>query len=150
MSLQFLLGVIKFSLIFFNKGNSLGIYIIKIAHKFLGYGLLILAKVQIFLIITPKDSDYSILLGWEIAVGIIFFYRLYSFPKMEKTILPSQAVRKTVTSFSQIENGLQQFTIFGNYIYDLSPLKMHPAGFKIIEAVKNESVDKYVYGMYPS
>lgn len=56
MGLQLLLGIIKFGLIFFNKGNSLTIYIIKIIHKYLGYALVIASKVQIFLILKPTRS----------------------------------------------------------------------------------------------
>lgn len=41
--------------------------------------------------------------------------------------------------------------IFGNLVYDITPLNNgHPAGFKIVEGVANKSVDKYLYGMYSS
>ncbi len=51
MGIQLLVGVAKFGLIYFNRGNSLTIYIIKSIHKYLGYALLILCKVQIFLLL---------------------------------------------------------------------------------------------------
>lgn len=86
MGLQFLLGVSKFGLIYFNKGNSFSIYVIKIIHKYLGYGLMIVTKVQIFIYIDPERTDYSVLLGWEIAIGVIFFYRMFTFPKLTYTI----------------------------------------------------------------
>ena len=56
MGLQLILGVVKFGLVFFNKGNSLVIYIIKSIHKYIGYGLALLCKVQIFLILSPTRS----------------------------------------------------------------------------------------------
>jgi len=37
--------------------------------------------------------------------------------------------------------------VFANYVYDVEPLKLHhPAGFQIVEAVKNKEVDRYIYG----
>jgi hypothetical protein len=51
MGLQLLLGVIKFGLIYFNKANSFAIYIIKIIHKYLGYVLVFICKIQVFLIL---------------------------------------------------------------------------------------------------
>lgn len=41
------------------------------------------------------------------------------------------------------------FCAFKNYIYDLSSLRTwHPAGFQILESVKNGDVEKYLYGVY--
>jgi hypothetical protein len=41
--------------------------------------------------------------------------------------------------------------MFANYIYELWPIKKwHPAGYQIIESVKNKEIDRYVYGMYAS
>ena len=56
MGLQLILGIIKFGLIYFKKGNSLAIYIIKAMHRYLGYALMIVCKVQIFLILSPTRS----------------------------------------------------------------------------------------------
>jgi hypothetical protein len=100
MGLQLLLGVIKFGLVYFNKGNSLAIYIIKSIHKYLGYTLLFICKTQILLTLSPARIEYSIIIGWEIAVGIIFFYRLFTFPKLTSTILPDLNVRKKIISLS--------------------------------------------------
>lgn len=133
MGLQLLLGVAKFGLIYFNKGSSLSIYVIKIIHKYLGYGLVVLAKVQIFIFVDPERIEYSALLGWEIAVGVIFFYRMFTFPKLTATIQPASSAKKYIASLAEIQSNDKHFTIFGNYIYDLEPLRIgHPAGFKII------------------
>jgi hypothetical protein len=56
MGLQLVLGVIKFGLIYFNKGNPFAIYIMKAMHKYLGYALLIVGKVQVFLILNPDRT----------------------------------------------------------------------------------------------
>ena len=56
MGLQLILGIIKFGLIYFKKGNSLAIYIIKAMHRYLGYALMSVCKVQIFLILSPTRS----------------------------------------------------------------------------------------------
>lgn len=119
MGLQFLLGVIKFGLIFFNKGNSFAIYVIKSIHKYLGYALLITCKVQTFLILSKARDEYSILIGWEIAVGIIFFYRMFTFPKLTGTILPDLNVKKRISSLSELQTENKDFIIFGNYVYDI-------------------------------
>lgn len=100
MGLQLILGVIKFGLIYFNKGNSLAIYIIKAIHKYLGYALVIVCKVQVFLMLSSARNEYNILIGWEIVVGVIFFYRLITFPKLTSTIMPFLDVRKSITSLS--------------------------------------------------
>lgn len=51
MGLQFLLGVVKFVLVFFNKGSPFLAYVLKQFHKYLGFCLLIIAKVQIYLMV---------------------------------------------------------------------------------------------------
>lgn len=133
MGLQLLLGVVKFGLIFFNKGNSFGIYIIKAVHKYLGYALVITCKVQTFLILSSKRTEYSVLIGWEIAVGIIFFYRFFTFPKLTGTILPDTDAKKKIMSLSELQNENKNFIIFGNFVYDIAPLQIgHPVGYKII------------------
>lgn len=37
--------------------------------------------------------------------------------------------------------------MFANYVYDTAPLRNnHPAGYQIINAVRNKEVDRYIYG----
>jgi hypothetical protein len=100
MGLQLILGVIKFALICFNKGSSFAIYIIKAIHKYLGYALVIVCKVQTFLILSSARREYLILIGCEILVGIVFFYRVLTFPRLTSTLLPDLVVRKSITSLS--------------------------------------------------
>lgn len=118
MGLQLILGVAKFGLVYFNKGNSLVIYIIKSIHKYIGYGLALLCKTQILFILSPTRSEYSILIGWEIAIIIIFFYRLLTFPKLTSAIMPDLNVGKRITKLSEVQSS-RGFIIFGNYVYDL-------------------------------
>lgn len=41
----------------------------------------------------------------------------------------------------------KSFVVFANYIYDTDPLKInHPAGYQIVEVVRNKEVDRYIYG----
>lgn len=82
MGFQLLLGFIKFIMVFFNKGNPFLLYVMKVAHKLLGYVLLILCKVQVFLILTKDRAEYSYLLGWECGVALILIYRYFTFPKL--------------------------------------------------------------------
>ena len=82
MGLQLLLGVLKFMMVFFNKGNPFALYVMKVVHKWLGYILLILCKVQVFIILAKDRPEYSYLLGWECGVALILIYRHFTFPKL--------------------------------------------------------------------
>jgi len=38
-----------------------------------------------------------------------------------------------------------------NYVYNMAPIKIyHPAGYQIIQSVKNRSIDCYMYGSLPA
>lgn len=51
-----------------------------------------------------------------------------------------------VRSLKEIEN-MGGFIVFANYIFKTDKLKTnHPAGFQLIETVKNIPVDRYIYG----
>ena len=82
MGLQLLLGVLKFLMVFFNKGNPSAAYVMKVVHKWFGYVLLILCKVQVFIILAKDRPEYSYLLGWEFGVAFILIYRYFTFPKL--------------------------------------------------------------------
>ena len=39
------------------------------------------------------------------------------------------------------------YVTFSNLVYNAEPLKMfHPAGYQVVESVKNREVDRYIYG----
>ncbi len=105
----------------------------KKVHKWLGYILLILCKVQVFIILDKDRPEYSYLLGWEAAVALILLYRYINFPKLEELISLNTRPSKKITNISELKMENQGLVIFGNLVYDISPLKNgHPAGFKII------------------
>jgi len=53
---------------------------------------------------------------------------------------------KTIRSIKELDKD-KDYVVFANYVYDVAPLRRHhPAGFQIIQAVKNKEVDRYIYG----
>ncbi len=103
MGLQLLLGVFKFMMVFFHKGNPYLIYLMKKVHKWLGYILLILCKVQVFIILDKDRPEYSYLLGWEAAVALILLYRYFNFPKLEELISLNTRPPKKITNISDLK-----------------------------------------------
>lgn len=100
MGFQLLLGAIKFVMVFFNKENPFILYVMKVIHKWLGYILLILCKVQVFIILDKGREEYSYLLGWEFGVALILLYRYFTFPKLEQVITLNTDPKKKITNIS--------------------------------------------------
>ena len=43
----------------------------------------------------------------------------------------------------------KEYCIFGNHIFDMSPIKwVHPVGYQILHLVKNREIDRFIYGMF--
>jgi hypothetical protein len=43
----------------------------------------------------------------------------------------------------------KDYCIFGNYIFDMNPVKrVHPAGYQILYIVRNREIDRFIYGMF--
>lgn len=41
----------------------------------------------------------------------------------------------------------KSYVVFANFVYDAEPLKYHhPAGYQIVDMVKNRDVDRFIYG----
>lgn len=72
------------------------------------------------------------------------------FSKKELTHIIMPVVKKSPRRISRLNELTEHnnWFVFGNYVYDLTPLvRNHPAGFKIVEPLRGEQVDKYMYGM---
>jgi hypothetical protein len=130
------------------------IFLINVGHKYLGYGLLILCKVQVFLILNLDEEEASVFWGLIVAEAVmllawtlckVLFYRL------EETIAPKYD-SETIPSIDSLAAVMKEHPIIGvfaNYVYDLQPLlHSHPCGFRIVESVKGVDLDRFLYGMY--
>ena len=117
MALQLLLGLIKFIMVYTNKGSAFIIYVIKVTHKWLGYMLLIVCKIAIFTILGRDRIQYLLLVGWECAVVVILGYRFFTFPKLEQVIEVETDGDKKITNISELKMENKSFVIFGNLVY---------------------------------
>ena len=102
-------------------------------------------------IMVLEAGDYFVFLVIDIIFAIMIVIWKFVFPRMEKTISPKEETSpQAITSLKEL-NQSKDYVVFANYIYDVEPLRIdHPAGFQIVESVKNKEVDRYIYGMFAS
>jgi hypothetical protein len=63
----------------------------------------------------------------------------------------NQIIVKPIKSLQELTalNPTKDYAILDNKVYDLSPLRnWHPAGYQIIESLRNNEFDKFIYGIY--
>jgi hypothetical protein len=147
------MGIITKTLQLIRWSHPYLIFLINTGHKYLGYGLLILCKVQVFLILNLDEEATSVFWGLIAAEAVmllawmlckVLFYRL------EETIAPkySEAI-PSIDSLAAVMKEHPIIGVFANYVYDLQPLlHNHPCGFRIVESVKGVDLDRFLYGMY--
>ena len=117
-------------------------------HTWSGYAAVICCKVNIYIL--GEDAG-----GWiaidaiSVLIYIIWCYIVwpkyfklegrYVSPKYEKQI-------PGVKSLKELDQE-KTYVVFANNVYDIQPLRYnHPAGYQIVEVLKNKEVDRYIYG----
>jgi hypothetical protein len=88
---QILLGFTSNIMKQVRKSPPLAQFVINKCHKYLGYILLILAKIQVFLHIGRYDEDrstFDALLAVEVILFVLFVARKLLYPTMTKKIMP--------------------------------------------------------------
>ena len=116
----------------------------------MGYISAWLCKINIYIIYGPVDM--VLLLLQDIAFAILIIIWKYKFPRLEGkgSIKLKQEPMRKILSITWLDSS-KDYCMFANYIYELSPLKKwHPAGYQIIESVKNKEIDRYIYGIFAS
>ena len=142
VSIQILLGLTTNILKQFRRSPPFSIHVVKWCHRCLGYALLILGKVQIYLVLNyfkVKEDKNELFVGLLIAdcvLLVVLFVRKVYFPNMGKTIMLdySEARLDSVKSVKQLNRSEEEpVGVFGNYVFELKTLlKFHPAGFRLI------------------
>lgn len=153
--LQVLLGAVSRTLQFLTFRSSLVIFRINLLHRCLGYTLIIVGKIQAYLMIAKVyDNDFFWgLMISDIILIILLLVRKITWPNISSKIVPHNASlqKDLLKDIKEIRSRYPKIGIFANYIYDLSPLeKLHPIGYKIVESVMDRELDRYLYGMYRS
>jgi hypothetical protein len=106
--LQLLLGILSKVLQIISWSHPYLIYFSNIIHKYLGYGLIILCKVQVFLILNLDEelvSTFWGLIAAETVLGGLWLVCKVLFFKMEEDVIPkySQEVQVVVDSVTALE-----------------------------------------------
>ncbi len=151
--LQMIFGIAMKTFNVLNFGSQL-IRRLRFCHQWLGYSILIMSKVNYFIVIDPKTSaaQFYWLLGVDIATLIIIIIRKVVFPKLEKYPASDFVEEKClqVNSLKHLDAG-KEYIIFNNHVFDIAALgSFHPIGMQVIRSVVNRDVDRYLYGMYSS
>ena len=154
--LQVLMGLATNILKNFRKSPTLAIYILNKGHKYTGYVLTILAKVQSYLIIQTNGDDpdlFRALISIDAIWLAAFIFIKIWWPSLGQRVMPSykDLSCQMVMSVKQLrkDEETEPVGVFANYVYDLkNMLKFHPAGYKIVEGIKYRDFDRYLYGMY--
>ena len=134
-------GLTKLLNVFNAKSNAI-LYVRRI-HTWSGYAAVLACKANV----------YVLGLGGWLAVDIIclliyVFWGYVFFPKLEgKHISPKYKEEvKAIKSVKELDQS-QNYVTFANNVYDIKPLRYnHPAGYQIVEVLKNKEVDRYIYG----
>jgi hypothetical protein len=85
------LGIVSKILQLIPWSHPYPIYFLNTAHKYLGYGLMVLAKIQVFLILNLEEDERGLfwgLLASEIVLFILWAISKLFFPKMQGTTIP--------------------------------------------------------------
>jgi hypothetical protein len=151
------LGILTKGLQLISWSHPYLIYFLNSFHKYLGYSLIILCKIQVFLILKLDEELVGTLWGLasaEACMGLLWIIcKVLSF-RLEEEVVPKyeQEIKVVVDSLSALDkHDYGKVGIFANYVYDLSPLLLHhPNGYRIIESIKGMDLDRFLYGMYPS
>ena len=129
----------------FNGRTSI-ILLLKKMHRILGYLIVLLCKSNSLII--AKGDLFTILLIIDVCCILFVAAWKLLFPKMEhkQIVYKHKEPVRMVRSIKDLDTN-RNYVVFENYVYDVQPLRRHhPAGFQIIEAVKNREVDRYIYG----
>jgi hypothetical protein len=134
-------SIVKLSTIY--QSSTKKIRLLKKIHQISGYIVVSICKANV----------YVVSLGWigqDIAFVVVFIlWKLY-FPRLEaKGISPKHEDPTTIKEVRSLKelDASKDYVVLANYVYDTAPLKTnHPAGYQIINAVKNREVDRYIYG----
>ena len=145
VALVTILGLATQLLKFFNGRSSL-LLLLKKIHAILGYLILLLCKANSLIIV--KDSLFTTLIIVDISSIILAIAWKILFPSLEQNQLTHKPKEphKSIQSIKELDHD-RDYVVFANYVYDVAPLRRHhPAGFQIIQAVRNKEVDRYIYG----
>ena len=105
-------------------------------------------KVNIYVI--TWGGDFFGFFAFDLISLFVLLYWKQSFPKIESKEFSLQ-VNTSPKSIGLIKelNQDKHYAVFSNFVYDLAPLKHnHPAGNEVINWIKNQEVDRYIYGAY--
>lgn len=132
---QILFGIASTVLKALPKGSAYGIYISNRVHRYMGYFLVVLAKVQIYLKM-DQDGTFWALLVVDLLLMVTFIIQKLVFPSMAESIIPDyeRNAYNKVRSLKELRRSREgPVGIFGNYVFDLNNMLMfHPAGYRII------------------
>ena len=135
-------GITKLLNIFNASSNS--ILYFRRFHTWSGYVAVICCKVNIYIL----GEDVGAWIAIDAICVIIYVVWRLLFPKLEaRGISPKYDVAiPSVKSVKELDQS-RPYVIFANNIYDAGPLRYnHPAGYQIVEVLKNKEVDRYIYG----
>lgn len=120
--------------------KSVDVLMIKRFHMVFGLVLTILMKIQIYHFLNAQDRP----LWLAIDIVTILLYLYVKFTREKLTNSETQPLRPDLPAINSLSTIIKPDSVlcaFKNYVYDLSALRTwHPAGFQIIESVKNGDV----------
>ena len=124
------------------------VQIIKWGHRLSGYALIILCKANYYLMLKPDHLDLIII--FDVVLGVFFLLRRFFFPKMGQWVISPKYKEelKQIQSVKELDQS-KSYIVFANYVYRGENLKSnHPGGSKVINAISNKEVDRFLYGAY--
>lgn len=157
---QAVVGIIIFVMFWVRVAPRL-MLILRLAHKWSGYVLVVLCKLQIMLgwwmfekplVIMLVAADILLFIS-----GILYVSRLESQPlniTRQQELAPpneiTEAIMQTILSpyNSVVVKQLPPYIVFNDFVFLLID-GFHPGGQTLIDKVINREVDRYLYGMYP-
>ncbi|CAD8069053.1 unnamed protein product [Paramecium primaurelia] len=168
MTTQIFLGLLARNNLESNNGTYL-IYKVKYIHKYFGYLLYIITKVQVIIGISIYDSAYIglfiiyyvLLFLIKFTIEMLYYYQVsaisrkrikYSQIEQDQQTLYESIIEKlnTGTPYQEMIEDYPKITyiILREAVYDVSDFN-HPGGQYIFRKIKGREVGRYFYGSYP-
>lgn len=125
---------------------------IREVHRYFGYFLALLYKINILWAFSSNLTSTGVLLAWEILW--IIAYIAIKFPRVNiqgKIVNPDVIGYQCpkVERMEDVAKVTNNYIIFADYVYDAKELEeTHPGGHKVIKLMKGREVDRFIYGMY--
>ncbi|CAD8092049.1 unnamed protein product [Paramecium sonneborni] len=168
LTIQIFLGLLARNNLESNNGTYL-IYKVKYIHKYLGYLLYIITKIQVIIGISIFDSSYIgifiiyyiLLFLLKFTIEMLYYYQVsaitrkrikYSQIEQDQQTLYESIIEKlnTGTSYQEMIEDYPKITyiILREAVYDVSDFN-HPGGQYIFRKIKGREIGRYFYGSYP-